>query len=165
MAKLDHLSGHYIREAADARLAELVCPMLEAAHGGALDTAQRTLLAAAMPGLKQRVKNIKELADNAAFYFASRPIALSDKAVQALDASGRTLLTSLATMLDAHGDWSHDGVQDACKAYSEAHGLKLGAVMAPLRAAITGSHASPSMFEVMHLLGKEEVLARIRDVL
>ena len=41
--------------------------------------------------------------------------------------------------------------------------MKLGAVAQPLRAALTGSNASPGIFEVMQLLGQEESLARIED--
>jgi len=47
---------------------------------------------------------------------------------------------------------------------SEAKEIGLGKIMGGLRAAITGSHASPSMFEVMDVLGKEEVLNRIKAV-
>lgn len=164
-AKLEHLSGHYIREADDARLAEILWSIIEERLCVTPDFSRNKLLMSALPGLKQRVKNINELADNALFYFQSRPIPLSDKAQEVLNDAGLALLADLARMLELEGNWTHDALQEACKAYGEKHALKLGAVMAPLRAAITGSHASPSMFEVMELLGKEEVLARIQDVL
>ncbi len=164
-AKLENLNGHYIREANDNALAALVEPCIEAALGIRLSPNQHALLVKALPGLKQRVKTINELSDNALFYFRSLPLPLSDKAEQALNEEGRALLSDLARMLELEGDWSHDALQEACKSYGDKHALKLGAVMAPLRAAITGSHASPSMFEVMEQLGKEEVLARIKDVL
>lgn len=165
VAKLEHINGHYIREAGDNHLAALVQPVIEKILGLALTPAQYGLLVAALPALKQRVKNINELAESAVFYFHLRPIPLSDKAQAVLDDNGLALLADLAHLLDLEGDWSHDGLQESCKAYSEKHAIKLGQVMAPLRSAITGSHASPSMFEVMVLLGKEEVLGRIRDVL
>ncbi len=163
--KLEHLNGHYIREANDNRLAALIQPIIEEKLGLTLNPSQHGLLVAALPGLKKRVKNLNELADNALFYFHPRPIPLSEKAQSQLDENARALLADLAHMLELEGDWSHDGLQESCKAYGEKNALKLGAVMAPLRAAITGSHASPSMFEVMALLGKEEVLGRIKDVL
>ncbi|MDH3919631.1 MAG: glutamate--tRNA ligase, partial [Rhodospirillales bacterium] len=47
--------------------------------------------------------------------------------------------------------------------FAEAEGLKLGKVAQPLRAALTGSNASPGIFEVMAALGRAESLARIGD--
>jgi glutamyl-tRNA synthetase len=47
--------------------------------------------------------------------------------------------------------------------FAEGGGLKLGAIAQPLRAALTGSLASPGLFEVMEVLGREESLARIED--
>lgn len=163
--KLEHVNGHYIREAQDNHLATLVQPVIEKILGLALTPSQHGLLVAALPALKQRVRNINELAESAIFYFRAHPIPLSDKAQAALDDNGLALLSDLAHLLEQEGDWSHDGLQESCKAYAEKHAIKLGQVMAPLRSAITGSHASPSMFEVMTLLGKDEVLARIREVL
>ena len=48
-------------------------------------------------------------------------------------------------------------------AVAERQGVKLGAVAQPLRAALTGSLASPGIFEVMQVLGRDESLGRIRD--
>src|SRR5215467_4169438 len=61
--KLANLNGHYIREAADSRLGELVTPRLEIALGRALDGGERARLVAAMPGLKARAKTLVELAE------------------------------------------------------------------------------------------------------
>jgi glutamyl-tRNA synthetase len=47
---------------------------------------------------------------------------------------------------------------------AEAQGQKLGALAQPLRAALTGSTASPGIFEVMAVLGRAETLARIGDI-
>ncbi len=49
------------------------------------------------------------------------------------------------------------------RGFAEGGGLKLGAIAQPLRAALTGSLASPGIFEVMEVLGREESLARIQD--
>ena len=49
--------------------------------------------------------------------------------------------------------------------FAEAEGLKLGAVAQPLRAAMTGRSVSPSVFNVMETLGREESLARLNDAI
>jgi glutamyl-tRNA synthetase len=49
------------------------------------------------------------------------------------------------------------------RAFAEADGVKLGKVAQPLRAALTGSAASPPIFDVLLALGREESLARLAD--
>ena len=161
--KLDSLNGHYIRAAEDARLVDLIAPRL--AEAG-LDTgreAARDRLARAMAGLKPRAKTIQDLAEQAAFYVAARPLALTPKAEKLLSEEARARLEALHGALAALPAWDEEGLEGAVRAFAEAESLKLGQVAQPLRAALTGSHVSPGIFEVMQVLGREEALARIMD--
>jgi glutamyl-tRNA synthetase len=162
-AKLDNLNGHYIREAADADLADLVAERLQATPGQAHDTEARERLLRAMPGLKQRAKTIKVLAENAAFYVTSRPLHLSEKAAKLLPEEGRARLGRLRPRLDGLDDWSEAAIEAEVRAFAEAEDCKLGEIAQPLRAALSGSHASPGIFEVMAVLGRRESLGRIAD--
>ena len=159
MDKLTALNGHYIRQTDDARLVELMQPFLT------LPATPETLLRLkrGMPGLKTRAKTLKELADVSLFYLRHRPIPLDDKAKAILAEGGRADLAGMIPALDTQADWSTPALEGWAKGYSEQTGQKLGKVMAPLRAALCGSTASPSMFEVMEVLGKDETLARLRD--
>ena len=161
--KLGNLNGHYIREADDRRLVELVAPRLETALGKPVDEALRARLEAAMPGLKPRAKTLAELADIAQFYVADRPIPLDDKARALLDQPARVLLGALARDL-APLDWTPASLEAGVRRFVEARGVKLGAVAQPLRAALAGSTTSPPIFDVMAALGRAETLARIGDV-
>lgn len=156
-AKLDHLNGHYLREADDARLADLVSARL-----GGTDDAGHALLVRAMPGLKARAKTIKELAENASFYLAERPLPLNEKAEKLL-ADGKGTLGKLYPELEAVEDWRDETLENLVRDFAERQELKLGAVAQPLRAALSGSNQSPGIFEVMAILGREESLARIKD--
>jgi glutamyl-tRNA synthetase len=160
-AKLDNLNGHYLRETADARLVALVAPLLERALAHSLSPAERSRLEAAMPGLKSRAKTLVELADGARFYIASRPIPIDDKA-KILLASAKQLLGELATLL-RNIDWNAAALEAAVRSFADSRGLKLGAAAQPLRAALTGSTASPPIFEVMAVLGRDETVARLAD--
>ncbi len=162
-AKLDNLNGHYIRESDDADLAELVAARLRAETGQALDDEARERLRRAMPGLKQRAKTIKELAENGAFYVASRPLEMSGKAAKLLPDEGRARLGRLRPELERLDDWSEAALEAGVRAFAEAEDCKLGQIAQPLRAALSGSHASPGIFEVMAILGRSESLARISD--
>ena len=154
IAKLQNLNGHYLREADEARLAELVAPRMT----GAVDLG---LLARAMPVLKVRAKDVNELAASAAFLFAQRPLALEPKAEALLTDEARALLGQIAARLTAHDDWSLEALEAALKAMAEELGLGLGKLAQPLRAALTGQTTSPGIFDVLVLLGRDESLARI----
>ena len=158
LKKLENLNGYYIREAGDARLAELV-----AARLGMTDDPARNLLERAMPALKPRAANLNELADGAGFLIAARPLAVADDAQALLGADARGTLARVHSALDAVQHWDTEALEDAVRQVAEAAGLKLGQVAQPLRAALTGRRTSPGIFDVLALLGREESLARIAD--
>jgi glutamyl-tRNA synthetase len=167
-AKLENLNGHYMRHAADARLVEALAAFLPHWEGGkamkealADDRARQRLLRA-MPGLKERAKTLIELAKNAGFLFAKRPIAIDDAAAKILADGGRDLLAGLVEVLNT-SEWSAKALEAAVKVHAEAQGLKLGKLAQPLRAALTGTNVSPGIFDVLEVLGREESLGRIQD--
>jgi glutamyl-tRNA synthetase len=155
--KLENINGHYLREASDERLVELILPLFP-------KHPQPDRLLRGMNGLKQRAKTVKELAESAAFYVAARPLALDAKAKELLDKGGRDLIRAILPKLEAQADFSHEAIMALCKAYGESVGKKLGDVAQPLRAALSGKTVSPGVFEVMEILGKEESLGRLRDI-
>jgi glutamyl-tRNA synthetase len=160
-AKLANLNGNYIRQTDDHRLVALTAPFIERSLSRPLDETQRRRLAAAMAGLKPRAKTLVELAEIAHFYVAPRPIPVNDKAKAQL-APAAPLLRGLAQAL-GNTAWDSASLEAAVRGFAEAQGLKLGQAAQPLRAALTGSTASPPIFEVMAVLGRAESLARLAD--
>ena len=158
-AKLENVNGHYIREAEDARLVELL------SDGGlAADEKVKQRLLRGMHGLKQRAKTMVELTDSATIYTVSRPLALEAKAAEILDKGGREMIRGLLPLLEAAGEWNHTAIEAICRKYAESAGQKLGSIAQPLRAAVTGRTVSPGVFEVTEILDKEETLGRLKDV-
>ncbi|MBZ8132309.1 glutamate--tRNA ligase [Afifella sp. IM 167] len=165
--KLQNVNGHYMRLAEDDRLVRdllAVLPEMEdrPAIPASLSAAEHDKLLMLMPGLKERAKTLVELGHSAAFLFASRPLALNEKAEKILDAEARARLGRLAAKLKA-AEWKMEALEEAVREFAEAEEVKLGKVAQPLRAALTGSNSSPGIFEVMLALGREEALARIAD--
>lgn len=154
LAKLLNLNAHYLREADDARLAELVAAKLTA-------DVDLNLLTQAMPVLKVRAKDVNELAASSAFLFAQRPLAIEEKAQALLTDDARKLLGSIHARIAALDEWAIDTLEASLKAMAEELGLGLGKLAQPLRAALTGQTTSPGIFDVLVLLGREESLARI----
>jgi glutamyl-tRNA synthetase len=164
-AKLENLNGHYIRESDDASLVALVIPWIEKKHSRTVDAPAKARLTKGMHGLKQRAKTIIELADNAAIYVYTRPLIMNDKAKDILAKGGKDLLAALLPELRNAVEWNAASIQDLCKTHAEKAGKKLGDIAQPLRAALSGSNISPSVFEMMEIFEKDESLGRIEDVL
>ena len=155
--KLENLNGHYIREADDARLADLIAPKL------GISANQKPLLVRAMPELKARAHTLHQLADGARFLFDARPLEMDQGAAALLIPDARALLASAHKQLAALAEWDAASLEAAIREVAEGSGVKLGKVAQPLRAALTGRTTSPGIFDVLALLGRDESLARIAD--
>ena len=155
--KLENLNGHYIREADDARLAELVAPKL------GVSGEQQELLVRAMPELKARAHTLNELADGARFLFATRPLAVDEAAAALADRRGARPAGGGARSARRTCRMGRGSVEAAIREVAEGNGVKLGKLAQPLRAALTGRTTSPGIFDVLALLGRDESLARIAD--
>jgi glutamyl-tRNA synthetase len=155
--KLENLNGHYIREAEDSRLADLVGPRL------GISGNQKDLLLKAMPELKKRANTLVQLAEGAEFLFAKRPLEMDSAATALLTTDARPLLAAAHGKLAALADWDSASLEAAIREVAEASGAKLGKLAQPLRAALTGRTTSPGIFDVLALLGRDESLARIAD--
>jgi glutamyl-tRNA synthetase len=167
-AKLENLNGHYMRATPDAELLAAIEGLLPHVADGAelaarLTPAMKEKLLAAMPGLKERAKNLIELIDSARFLWADRPIPLEEKAKALLSEDARALLAELTSELEGVTPWSAEGTEAAVRSFAERKGVKLGQVAQPLRAALTGRVTSPGIFDVLAVLGRSESLARLTD--
>lgn len=165
MKKLEHLNGHYMREADDARLCDLVLPRIEAQLERTLTDAERGMLHRSMKELKVRAKTLVELAQSALFYFRSRPIPLDAGAMKLLQPPAPDVLREAYKVLAESPEWNSEVLEAAIRSLAERLGLGLGKVAQPLRAALTGSNTSPGIFDVLVVLGREESLGRIEDVI
>ncbi|WP_413818487.1 glutamate--tRNA ligase [Sphingobium sp.] len=162
--KLENLNGHYIREADNARLAALVAPRLAKLTGSDLTDGDIALLSAAMAALKPRAKTLDEIAEGALFLYKKRPLDFDEKASALLDDASRALIGKTADALSPVQPWTTEAIEEAIRHVAEDAGLGLGKVAQPLRAALTGRTTSPGIFDVLFLLGKDEVLSRLSDV-
>lgn len=165
MDKLTSLNSHYIANADDEHLIDLILPELKKSLNGNLAEQTRDRLKLGMSDLKDRAKNIIELAENAEFYAVSRPIPITDKAQKLLDDEALSILAITRTKLEELIEWSADAVEGATRAIAEDNDLKFGKIAQPLRAALSGSTASPGIFDVMIVLGQSETVSRLDDIL
>ncbi len=165
LAKLENLNGHYISAADNARLLDLILPIIAAKTSETPDEKAQAWLLAGLSELKIRAKTIDELAASAMFYVA-RPIfpLANAKAAKLLQGDAPQVLSRLAAAIADADPWTADHLESLLREIAGAMDLGLGKLAQPLRAALTGSNASPSLFEIMEIFGKNETLARISAV-
>src|SRR5690606_6422739 len=143
---------HYMRQTPDEEILaaiETILPEIgpERGIGESFEPELRARMLRAMPGLKERAKNLVELLDSAYYLYAKRPLRREDKA-EAILAEGAGRLEGLADKLAALEEWSAAEIEQCVRAHAEALGAKLGQIAQPLRAALTGRATSPGLFDV-----------------
>ncbi|MBL8115357.1 MAG: glutamate--tRNA ligase [Acidobacteria bacterium] len=153
--KLSWLNGQYLADTPNERLLELLGEF-------PLPGVGNEVLLSAIALHKSRAKTLVELASGLALYGAD-PSTFEEAAERKLggpEAAARLL--AIAQDFEALPEFSHASLEAAARAYAEKAGIGLGKIAQPIRLAVTGSAASPPLFEVMELLGKETSLRRIR---
>jgi glutamyl-tRNA synthetase len=146
----------------DAELVAGVEDWLVATGRPPLGSAGRAALEAAMPHVKERARTWPDLLEKAHFALAERPIVPDAAAAKALDPTSRALLAELTPQLQ-NASWTRDKLEDVVGRLADAHDIKLGKLAQPLRAALAGRTATPSVFDMMLVIGREETIARLKD--
>jgi glutamyl-tRNA synthetase len=157
--KLSWLNGHYLRETPATELAPPLQEFLEKIDIRAADPVH---LAKVAHTLQPRSHTLADMAEQARFYFQD-PRPYEEKAAQKfLTAKIRPVLGTLSTRLAALPDWTEDSVNQCFKEMQQETGLKMKEIAQAVRLALTGRTASPGLFEIMEILGLEEVQRRLQ---
>jgi len=159
VAKVTNLNAHYMREAEDARLVDLIVQPLGDIFQHTLTVEEKNRLTRGMPGLKARAKTVVELVENARFYIDRLPF--DEKAEKLLTSESLAMVKAVIACLKGLPDFTENATEGAVRETADALGQKLGNLAQPLRVLLTGSTISPSVFEIMEVLGREETLKRL----
>ncbi len=161
--KLENTCGHHIAMAENAALLHEIEAYLEAAKRPPLSESQRDLLARSLFCVKDRAKTFPELLEKAHFALTSRPIATDEAAGKALDSVSRSILKLLTPRLQT-ASWTKATLELILNECAQANGIGFGKLAAPLRAALAGRTATPSVYDMMLVIGQDETIARLTDV-
>ncbi len=158
--KLAWLNAHYLRETADAELAELVKPFV--AREGFPDV-QTSELETFLPLFRERAGNLIELAQalpmvlNRATTLTYDPAAVT----KALTPEGRAHVKALCEQLRSLAEFSRENLERVIHDYVASRGLKFKQIGPPLRVALTGRLGGPALPDVMAAIGRDDTLARL----
>jgi glutamyl-tRNA synthetase len=159
-AKLDSVNKHYMSLADDQRLFDLWTQRPEAL---ALPEATQHRIRAAMPHLKTRAANLVQLGEQARFLTDLRPIQLTGKAADQVNAEARARLAALLPQLEGLAEWSEPAIKQQISQFCAQIGIGMGKIGPVLRAVLTAGAPSPDITLVLALLGRNEAFARIAD--
>ena len=159
--KLGWLNQHYIKELPSERLVEELLPFLEARAAGPVKPSPE--LARLADLLRERSRTLAEMAERAAFLVVDA-VAFEEKARKKfLKPAARPILEDLRVRLAALESWTETALETTFEEVRHAHGdVGMGKLAQPVRVAVTGSSASPGIYETLVILGPERSVARIQ---
>ena len=160
--KLENLCGQHMAQSDDAALQQEIITYMRAADLPVLNDAKQAGLLAALPFVKERSKIFPELIEKSQFILSDRPIQPDEKASKSLNPVSRGILKQLTPHLQTV-TWDRDSLEATLNEFAAAQDTKFGKLAGPLRAALAGRAVTPSVFDMMLVLGRQETLARLED--
>ncbi|MFN3847144.1 MAG: glutamate--tRNA ligase [Paracoccaceae bacterium] len=160
--KLESTCGWHIARSENAALLHEIEGYLAAAGRPALSDTQRDLLLKALDCVKERAKTFPELIEKAHFALTERPIVADEASAKALDSVSRGILRELTPHLQ-NANWTKETLEPILNDVARAHGIGFGKLAAPLRSALAGRSVTPSVFDMMLVIGQDETIARLQD--
>jgi glutamyl-tRNA synthetase len=156
--KLEWVNFQHLKRMSHAELAAAVKPFIAARGWSA--RGDDAWLQRMVATLQERAKTLVELVDLARFYLRD-DVEIDPKAVSHLAKADPAALNDLRAELAGLREWTAAAIQGAFESVLSRHHLKLGSLAQPVRVALTGRTVSPGIFEVIEVLGRERVLARL----
>jgi glutamyl-tRNA synthetase len=162
--KLLWMNTQWIKRLPLRERAERAIPFLREAGlvGSEVPPEQRAYVERALEVAADRVKTLADVVEQVGFFLASDVVYDSIAVEKVLRAPGAgELLAAALALLAAAPDFEPATLERILRGHADERGLKLGAAIQPMRIAVTGRTASPGIFEVLSVLGRERTLARI----
>lgn len=157
--KLDNINSYYIKNSENNKLVTLIEPLIEKKINRPINKDNLLILNQAVVSLKERAKTLNELADKSEFYLHR---ILPDEKSQTILTNNAINISTLIDDLQALDNWQEQEIKHRIESFMHQQQLKMGDIAQLFRIAITGSTSSPSIFEIMIILGKEETMKRLQ---
>jgi glutamyl-tRNA synthetase len=161
--KLLWINAEYIKTSPPSSVAKTLVPLLEQAGlKQEVEAVSEEWLAQLVVLVKERAKTLIDMVEWVRPYFGQVAPFEEEAAKKFLTPATATLLQKLFTRFEAFPDFSKPAWEESFKKLVEEEGVKMGALAQPVRVALTGRTASPGLFEVMEVLGRDRTLVRLR---
>ena len=162
--KLIWVNAEYIKISPPEQVAQALVPLLEAAGLKAeVQTVSANWLGQLVVLVKERAKTLVEMVEWVRPYFGQAVTFDEEAAKKFLTSAIAPILGKLLTRFEAYPVFSKQTWEKAFKQLVEEEGVKMGQLAQPVRVALTGRTASPGLFDVMEVLGRDRTLFRLRQ--
>ncbi|SPR06248.1 glutamate--tRNA ligase [Orientia tsutsugamushi] len=160
--KMLYLNGYYIRSTDNSILAKLVIEILSKQY--ILSNESCNLIQKGMSGLKSRANLLTDLAENAKIYILENKLTFVNEALNIIQKTPSMLITEVIDIINNLQELNCESVKQSLTEFAKVKHIKLGQLMDPIRALLTGNTKSPSIFEVIPILGKIHTIKRLADI-
>lgn len=161
--KLLWINAEYIKSSSPSEVAEALVPLLNAAGlQEQVRAVSKEWLARVVVLVRERTKTLVDMVEWVKPYFGQEATFEVETAKKFLTPTTAPLLQKLLMRFEAFPGFSKQAWEESFKKLVEEEGIKMGALAQPVRVALTGRTASPGLFEVMEVLGRDRTLFRLR---
>ncbi len=161
--KLENLCGQHISKTQDDALLHDTLQYKRMKDDGNKDPKMSERLLSTLYCIKDRAKTYGEIIEKANFILVDRPIDIDEKALKNLSENAVSMLNALTLKLQ-NVSWNREELETLSKSVAETFETNFGKLAGPLRAALAGQTVTPSVFDMMLILGRDETIARLEDV-
>jgi glutamyl-tRNA synthetase len=158
--KMKHMNAHYLRQMDN----EVLCKMVFENIGYEISAESKKYIELAMDSLKPRAELMNDLYDMATMFIIDKPLEFADDAKELIAAADSALIKQVVETIQKLGQFDKEHIQHSLKELAESNNMKLGELMKYVRAFIAGRTASPSVFEMIEILGKDNSIARMKQI-
>ena len=160
--KIISLSRQHIAASKDDSLVSDLSSYLQFIGESPISDEMRGAYSRAMYCLKAGSKTFREIAEKAHFMQVKRPIDHDSESIRILADAPPSVIPALTKELPA-ANWNREELEFLARKLAEIEGIGLGKIAQIVRISLCGRKSSPSVFDMMVLLGKTESLARLED--
>ena len=160
--KLQALNAEHIMAASPR---DLVAPLKPFLENSGIEIEADDYIVQVIETLQPRSKTLADMAEAALFYYHSDIVYDEKAAKKFLKAAALEPLKLLAEKLEALENYTQSDLETVFLAVMDETGLKLGKIAQPVRVALTGRPASPGIFEIIAILGKDRVIPRLQKAI
>jgi len=173
MEKMEWMNGVYIRKMSLQEFTQRCIPYMERpeVESGLPDSIVRPLdfdYTSRVLSLEQeRLKSLGEAAHAVSFFYSDDLTYETSLLIQkGMDAERtKAALLSAQELLAGEGHWEHNVMETPMRELAVELGLKTGQLFGSIRVAISGRTATPPLFQMMEVLGRERTLLRIMEAI
>ncbi len=161
--KLDNVSKYHIENVSDDVLIAGLQDYIGSQDREPLTDGELVKLKAVLPIVRERSKKLPDLLDKSRFVLGARPFAPDENEAKHLISVSNGILKRLTPLLANVTTWTKEELETLFRDFAETEGVGLGKIAQPMKVVLSGTTKSPSTFDMMVAIGKDETLARIND--